>query len=81
MKNFGPVLREARTNKGLTQADIVKHLNFDHTYISKMENGKAPLPELDILLKWAFFVGAKAVIEEYVISYPAPVKEVPQRAA
>jgi transcriptional regulator with XRE-family HTH domain len=39
MKNFGPVLREARTNKGLTQADIAKHLNFDHTYISKAEGG------------------------------------------
>lgn len=37
MKNFGPVLREARTNKGLTQADIAKHLNFDHALASLHE--------------------------------------------
>lgn len=56
-------------------------MNFDHTYISKIENGKASLPDLDILLKWSFFVGAKKIIEDYVISYPAPVEAQPKRAA
>ncbi len=79
--NFGPILRAHREAKGLTQADIAKHLNFDHTYISKIENDKAPLPELDILLKWSFFVGAKAVIANYVISYPVPVAEAPPQKA
>jgi transcriptional regulator with XRE-family HTH domain len=81
MKHFGPDLRKARTRKGLTQADIAKHLNYDHSYISKVENSKAPSPDLDTLLKWAFYVGAKEVIVNYVISYPVPTTTVPKKAA
>lgn len=81
MKNFGPVLREARTRKGLTQADIARHLNYDHTYISKIENNKASFPDLDTLLKWAFYVGAKDIIVNYVVSYPAPTTKAPKKAA
>jgi len=78
--SFGPILRAYRERKGLTQADIAKHLNYDHSYISRLEAGIGN-PDLDTLLKWAFYVGAKSVIAEYVISYPAPAKEMPQRAA
>jgi len=82
VENFGPIFRAARDAKGLTQKDIAKHLHLDHTYISKIENGKAPLPELDTLLKWAFYVGAKKVIESYVISYPGrPAVALPKKKA
>jgi transcriptional regulator with XRE-family HTH domain len=80
LANFGSVLREHRNTKGLRLIDIADHLKFDHTYISKIETGKAPLPDLEVLLKWAFYVGAKKVIENYVISYPASTVE-PQKAA
>lgn len=81
--NFGHDLKKARLRKGLTQLDVAKHLCFDHTYVSKMEGEKAPMPELDILLKWAFYVGCKDVIIRYVVEYPGRVAEMapPQKAA
>lgn len=78
---FGPILRAAREKKGLTQLDVAKHLNYDHTFISKLECGKASLPDLDTLLRWAFYVGAKRIIENYVISYPASAAEAPPQQA
>lgn len=80
--NFGHELKKARLRKGLTQLDVAKHLCFDHTYVSKMENGKAPMPDLDILLKWAFFVGCKNVVVNYVVEYPgwAATAALPEKA-
>lgn len=71
--NFGPILRAAREAKGLTQQDIAKHLNYDHSYISKLESSKAPMPNLETLLKWSFFLGCKDVIANFVIEYPGQV--------
>lgn len=68
--DFGPIFKEARISKGMTQKDIGKHLNFDHTYISKMENGLAPMPELGKLLRWATLVGTRKVVLNYVKNYP-----------
>ena len=44
MKEFGEVLRELRTEKGITQRQLAAALSVDPTTISQYENGKRTFP-------------------------------------
>jgi len=39
VRELGAVLREARTNKGLTQRDLARRINVTQSVISKVEKG------------------------------------------
>lgn len=39
VKEMGAILREARTNRGLTQRDIARKINVTQSVISKVEKG------------------------------------------
>jgi transcriptional regulator with XRE-family HTH domain len=41
---FGKRIRQLRTQKNIRQQDVVKLLNIDITYLSKIENEKLPPP-------------------------------------
>lgn len=41
VRELGAVLRETRTNKGLTQRDIARKINVTQSVISKVEKGYA----------------------------------------
>ena len=57
---FGRNLKEARTNKGLSQESLALSLEFDRTYISMLERGKRN-PSLFTIYKIAEFLEVEAI--------------------
>ena len=49
---FGKVLRQVRTEKGLTQEKVAELANVDRTYIYRLETGKRS-PSLSIIFRIA----------------------------
>ncbi len=47
------VLREYRKSNGINQADLAQILNFDQSYISKIENGQRQVRDVEMLLRIA----------------------------
>lgn len=39
---FGPAVQEFRTRAGLTQAELAERAGLHRSYLSSLENGKAP---------------------------------------
>lgn len=52
MKNYGEIISKLRKEKGLTQADVGRHLNISYQAVSKWENNLSE-PDLDSLQKMA----------------------------
>lgn len=50
---FGPFLRVARNACEMTQRALAGEVGLDHTYISKIERGKAPPPSISTLQRMA----------------------------
>jgi transcriptional regulator with XRE-family HTH domain len=40
----GAELRRLRREAGLTQRELAERLELSHTYLSKLENGRMPMP-------------------------------------
>ena len=53
---FNERLKELRTELGLTQRDVAKHLSIGRTTVSEYESGKI-VPKQDNLVKLASFLG------------------------
>lgn len=53
---LGRNLKRIRTEKGLTQGDIVRALGFSRSFVSNIENGKTN-PTLDTITKLAKAIG------------------------
>jgi transcriptional regulator with XRE-family HTH domain len=53
---FGEALRGFRRRAGKTQEDLATAIGVDFTYISKIENGKAPPPRRDKIERAAGFL-------------------------
>ncbi|OLT21697.1 transcriptional regulator [Pseudonocardia sp. CNS-139] len=47
------VLRDYRRTRGINQADLAQILNFDQSYISKVENGQRQIRDVEMLLRIA----------------------------
>jgi transcriptional regulator with XRE-family HTH domain len=47
------VLREYRKSDGINQADLAQILNFDQSYVSKIENGQRQVRDVETLLRIA----------------------------
>lgn len=48
-KQFCRLLREARINAGLTQADVAKQVNRPQSYVSKYESGERRLDAIEFI--------------------------------
>jgi transcriptional regulator with XRE-family HTH domain len=70
MKNYNEILRELRTDKDLTQAQVAEVLNIRQEYYSKYELGKRPLP-IHHLKKLCQFYGVSA---DYILGLPKSLK-------
>lgn len=65
LKTFGPVLRQLRNSKNITQEELSERVGVASPYISMLESGKK-YPNLEMLFKLAEGLGLKA--SELVIS-------------
>ena len=62
-QKLGRNLKRIRTEKGITQGDIVRTLGMDRAFVSNIENGKTN-PTLATIAKLAKALGVK--IEELI---------------
>jgi transcriptional regulator with XRE-family HTH domain len=53
VKSFADLLRAARKHVGLTQRELADQVGIDDSYISRMEQGKAPAPVREKVLALA----------------------------
>ena len=56
---FGQNLKRIRTEKGITQGDIVRTLGFSRSFVSNIENGKTN-PTLATIAKLAKAIGVSS---------------------
>lgn len=62
VKEIGTMIREARQEAGLTQADLAERLGHrQSSYLSRVESGEK-LPGLPMLERLAFELGAQLVV-------------------
>lgn len=59
LKTFGPVLRQLRNSKNITQEELSERVGVASPYISMLESGKK-YPNLEMLFKLAESLGVKA---------------------
>ena len=50
---FGPMLRRARTIRGLTQAQLASRAGLHRTFVGRVENGKYRAPKLSTIQRMA----------------------------
>lgn len=62
-KKLGKNLKRIRTQKGISQGDIVRALKIDRAFVSNIENGKTN-PTLETIAKIAKAIGVP--IEELI---------------
>jgi transcriptional regulator with XRE-family HTH domain len=55
--DFGPLLRDQRKARRLTQQQLADAVGVDFTYISKVENGRADPPSEETIRKIAAVLG------------------------
>ena len=55
---FGKVLKELRTNKGLTQQRLGDYAGIDRAYISELERGKL-MPSMETVFRLAVILKVK----------------------
>jgi len=53
-ERFGAAVSIARTNAGLTRAQLTKRTNFSPGYIAKLENGEVANPGLTTVVQLAY---------------------------
>ena len=56
---FGPVLRQLRVSKDLTQEELSEMVNVHSGYISRLESGQK-YPNLDMIFKLAEALGMRS---------------------
>lgn len=56
---FGEQLRVWRAAAGLTQVALAERCGVDHTYVSKIEHGRNPVPSLALLRAFAATLGVE----------------------
>jgi len=71
-KAFGKVVREIRTEKGLTQEKLAELAEIDRTYIYRIEYGLRE-PSFSIFLK--LIEGLKISSEEFILKYKNEIKK------
>jgi len=71
-KAFGKVIREIRTEKGLTQEKLAELAEVDRTYIYRIEYGLRE-PSFSIFFK--LIEGLKISSEEFISKYKAEIKQ------
>jgi transcriptional regulator with XRE-family HTH domain len=49
--SFGRIILDARKQKGYSQSYLAKLLNLDFTYLSKLENDRAPYPPSEAVIQ------------------------------
>lgn len=52
-RNFGQTVREARRKKDIGLREFARKLGIDYSRLSRIERGKRPPPELEIVIKMA----------------------------
>src|SRR5438132_936304 len=50
-KAFGPLLRELRRSKNVSQRELAQQVGVDFSYVSKVENDRLPPPAADTIVK------------------------------
>lgn len=65
-KPYNEILKELRTDKDMTQAEVAKILKTEQSYYSKYEAGKHPLP-IDHLRTLCILYGVSA---DYILGLP-----------
>ncbi|WP_103029995.1 helix-turn-helix domain-containing protein [Salinibacter altiplanensis] len=57
---FGRKMRSIRQMRGMTQVEIAEKADVGHTYISRIENGHAPPPSTETIVRVADALDADA---------------------
>jgi len=65
---FGVALKTERLEAGLSQRDLAQLVGIDHTYLSKIENGKVDPPSTDVIVSLCFELASDRVNEILMLS-------------
>ena len=76
---FGSKLRDLRNAAKMTQKELARAVDFDHTYISKIETSRCKLPasiEFYLRLKSALNLSQDQFVELLTLAYPEVAHDV-----
>jgi len=74
---LGAYLKKLRTDRGLSLADVAERLEFDPSYLFRLESGASRKPHPDYLHRLAHFYGV-LVEDLYALAGYTPATELPE---